>query len=111
MARFSNKFKAKRTIDKDGIAYGSQAEKKYLGQLAILQKAGLITDLVMHPQWQLEVNGKLIGRYTADAAYRDEHGHYIVVDVKSPATARLADYRLRKKLMLAIHDIEITEVY
>ena len=48
------------------------------------------------------VNGKKIGRYTADFRYVDSTGVAIVEDVKSKVT-RTRDYMLRKKI-LATYD-------
>jgi hypothetical protein len=109
MAR-PNKFKAKpQTID--GTRYASTKEAKRSQELGILQKAGLIRNLLIHPSWPLVVNGHMIGRYTSDFSYYDvEQSRQVVEDVKSPATAKLADYRLRKKLMLALYGIQIEEV-
>lgn len=35
---------------------------------------------------------------------------WVVEDVKSPASAKLAAYRLKRHLMRTVHGIEITEV-
>ena len=47
-----------------------------------------------------------IAKYVADFTYEDKHGNLVVEDVKGRATAT---YRLKKKLMLACHGIEIVE--
>ena len=47
--------------------------------------------------------------YTSDFTYR-ENGELVVVDVKSDITRKQADYVLRRKLMLYVHGIKITEV-
>jgi hypothetical protein len=74
-------------------------------------KDGEITDLEIHPVYQILVNDQKICRYTADSQYRNKEGTLIVEDVKSPITARMPRFRLIKKLMKAVHNITILEVY
>lgn len=107
MAR-PNKFRNK-PITIEGTRYASRAEARRGQELAILSKAGVIKHLIHQPQWLLEVNGYKIGRYTGDFSYFED-GALVVEDVKSPITAKQADYKLRKKLMLALYGIEIEEV-
>ncbi len=45
--------------------------------------------------------------YLADFVYLDEAGHRVVEDVKGAATP---EYRLKRKLMLHVHGIEIREI-
>ena len=117
-----NKYKAQPTTV-DGIKFDSKREAERYGELKLLERAGEIRDLVPHPRFALAVNGfdgqdHHICLYTADFSYfelrthgRSRRWERIVEDVKNPATARRADYVLRKKLMAAIHGIEIREVF
>lgn len=78
--------------------------------LSLLQTAGIIQGLTVHPRFELIVNGHKIGRYTADFQYKDTvTGELIVEDVKSSAT-KTRDYVLRRALMLALHNIRIVEI-
>ena len=72
-------------------------------------RAREISDLEVHPKFDLMVNGVKIGRYTADFRYK-KGSDVIVEDVKSRAT-KTRDYVLRKKI-LATYDppVIITEV-
>jgi hypothetical protein len=38
-------------------------------------------------------------------------GKTVVEDVKSPATVKLPEYRIKKALMKAVHDVDIQEVF
>tara|TARA_R100001460_G_scaffold32478_4_gene63691 strand:+ start:16084 stop:16323 length:240 start_codon:yes stop_codon:yes gene_type:complete len=78
-------------------------------ELELLLRAKEITDLELHPKFDLMVNGVKIGRYTADFRYKNG-SDIIVEDVKSKAT-KTRDYMLRKKI-LATYDppIIITEI-
>jgi len=104
-----NKYNAKKTTV-DGIKFDSKREAKRYGELKLWEKSGGINRLRVHPSWDLIVNEVFIGRYTADFVYHTWADVLVVEDVKSPATAKRADYRLRKRLMLALHGIEIEEV-
>ena len=81
-------------------------EGKRLEALRLMQAAGEITDLIAHPSFDLiawsPAGPRIIGRYTADAAYR-ENGRAIVEDTKSEATRKRQDYSLRRRVFLANH--------
>ncbi|MFM7810391.1 MAG: hypothetical protein ACKO7M_01240, partial [Acinetobacter junii] len=49
-------------------------------------------------------------RYFADFTYYNTRGEYIVEDVKSAATRKLASYRNKKHLMKTVFDIDVREV-
>lgn len=112
----TNKYRARPTTV-DGIKFDSKREAARYGELKLRERAGEIRDLVCHPKFSLVVNGFRVGGYTADFSYDERvptfrHRYvFVVEDVKSPATAKRADYVLRKKLMAAIHGIEIREVF
>jgi hypothetical protein len=58
-------------------------------------------------RYPLAVNGEPVATYVADFVY-DEDGATIVEDFKSPAS-RTPLYRLKKRLMWAVHGIDIRE--
>ena len=93
----------------DGITFDSLDEAARYGDLKIEEKAGLIVDLHVHKSFRLVVNGIHICDYESDFTYQRE-GTLVVEDVKSPGTITYA-YRIKKKLMLAIHGIQIQEVF
>jgi hypothetical protein len=93
----------------DGITFDSLDEAAHYGELKIEEKAGLITDLHVHKTFRLVVNGVHVCDYESDFTYRRD-GQLIVEDVKSPGTVTYA-YRIKKKLMLAVHGIVIQEVF
>jgi len=103
-----NKYNAiKQTYN--GEVFDSKKELKRYMELELLLRAKEITDLELHPKFDLMVNGVKIGRYTADFKYKNG-SDIIVEDVKSKAT-KTRDYMLRKKI-LATYDppIIITEI-
>lgn len=102
-----NKYSAIKT-EVDGIIFDSKREATRYQDLRVMQQAGLITDLTLQPEFQLIVNGVKIAAYRGDFEYR-ENGQRVIEDTKSDFTCRLMWYRMKKKLMLALYQIEIRE--
>lgn len=105
---------AERTMD--GILFHSKAEMVRYCSLKIMQKAGLISDLELQPEYVLlegfkhPDHGRLSPiRYRADFRYKDmKSGKIIVEDVKG---ARTDVYRIKKILLLWRYpDINFVEV-
>lgn len=107
-------------IHVDGVRFASKKEAARFLELQCWQKAGQIADLEVHPVYPLHVmelwrSGSpivvtTVGKFTADFQYTNlQTGEIVVEDVKSDATKTDA-YKLRKRLVEAIHGITITEV-
>ena len=92
----------------DGETFDSRKEAARYRELKLMQAAGEITCLGVHPKYVFNINGEPIGTYHPDFAYVKD-GNLIVEDVKSSAT-RTEAYRLRKKLMKALHGIDVQEI-
>jgi len=94
-----------RRVVEDGYLFDSVAERNHYLGLKLLQLAGDIQQLQVHPTYILQegfrhaLSGKRIRAitYTADFAYI-EGGQTIVVDVKG---ARTEAYRIKSKLFMA----------
>ncbi len=114
----ANKYHA-RKCTVDGIQFDSRREAERYRELHILKRAGLIRNLELQPEFLILVStlyGKSprplvrVGRYRADFRYVDtDTGQLVIEDAKSPAT-RTTAYRLRKRLVEAIHGVTIREV-
>lgn len=89
----------------DGIVFDSKMEAARYNDLKLLEKAGEIESLIVHPVFPIVVNDTVICRYIADFSYY-EGEKKIVEDVKGFKTR---DYILKKKLVKAIYGIEILE--
>ena len=108
-AKRGNKYHA----EKSG-GYASRKEHRRANELRLMQRAGLISDLRDQVSYELipaqyDAKGKLIERscaYVADFVYIDEKGNTVVEDTKG---MRTDVYRIKRKLMLRIHGIRITE--
>lgn len=93
----------------DGITFHSRKEAKYYGQYKMIKLAGKLLSFEMQKPFNLDVNGEHIAIYKADFVLYYPCGRIEVVDVKSEATRVIQTYRIKKKLMHAIHGITIIE--
>lgn len=89
----------------DGIKFDSRKEAARWIELRLLEKARLISGLQRQVKYDLVVNGTKVCSYVADAVYI-ENGELVVEDTKSVAT-QTPVFRLKAKLMAAIHGIKI----
>ena len=114
--------------------YDSRKEARYSLLYKQMERDGEISDLRMQVPFeiipaiweeydevvQLKTKTKVVRKkrckqrathYIADFVYIDNAtGKEMVVDVKSDITRQNAEYRLKKKMMLAFNNIEIVEV-
>ncbi|MDI9720514.1 DUF1064 domain-containing protein [Acinetobacter junii] len=112
-----NKFNAQK-IELDGMTFDSKKEHKRYIELKAMQQRGEIFGLEHHTKFELAPKTKLEGekrvkpalRYFADFTYYISTGEYIVEDVKSAATRKLASYRNKKHLMKTVFNIDVREV-
>lgn len=99
----------------DGITFASKAEAKRYNELKRLEQSGHISALELQPTYQLAPGVKYTGaaracpalRYRADFRYIDHLGVQVVEDVKGMPTE---GYRIKKHLLMALHNIEVREV-
>lgn len=94
--------KEARTVD--GIVFDSKREAARYLELRAMERAGLISELELQPEFELQEAFTRAGKreraitYRADFRYRDdESGHWIVEDVKG---MRTEVYRIKRKLLL-----------
>jgi len=103
-----SKYNSRPTRCRQSAMHHSAMEARRCDELHVLQAGGLISELEAHPQpsFELEVNGVHVCRYVPDFRYQ-EGDRLVVEDVKGHQTA---EYKLKARLMLACHGIEIQEV-
>jgi hypothetical protein len=92
----------------DGKKFDSKAEGARYVELKRLQEGGVISGLRTQEEFALPVNGVLVCKYLADFCYVDSDGNRVVEDVKGGPVTQV--YAIKKKLMKAIHGIEIKEL-
>ena len=97
-----------------GITFDSKAEHKRWQYLSMLERAGEILNLRLQVPFvlitaQVSPSGKKERPtlYLADFVYLDATGAQVVEDVKGAVTP---EFRLKRKLMLHVHGIEVKEV-
>lgn len=116
-----NKYHNKK-FQKDGMTWDSKKEYYRYKQLKYLEKEGKIRDLLCQVQFPLlpsqKVDGRVVERpvrYIADFTYYepidgydwDKGFQFVVEDAKGFKTP---EYRIKKKMMLYFHGIQIREV-
>lgn len=113
-------------VEINGIKFDSKREARRYRELALLERAGSITDLRLQVKFVLipaqrepdtigkrggVKRGKLIERecaYIADFVYTDTStGEQVVEDTKG---MRTTEYIIKRKLMLYVHGIRIKEI-
>ena len=106
-----NKYKNRR-ITVNGITYDSKKEYRRHYELMLMERSGMITNLERQVKYVLipsqRINGKVVERelaYRADFRYT-QGGETVVEDVKGFKTP---EYKIKKKLMLYFHGIQIKE--
>ena len=101
-----SKFNAKK-VTIDGIEFDSTFEGERYSILKMLEKGKAIRDLELQVKFPIIINDILICNYIADFVYY-ENGKRIVEDAKGVKTP---EYRLKKKLMKAVNNIDILETF
>lgn len=95
----------------DGVEFDSQKEADRYGINKMRLVAGEIKWLELQVPYIFVVGGTTVSKYIADSRYElTATGELVVEDVKSEATRKLRPYRMKKKLMKAIFDIDIVEI-
>lgn len=104
-----SKYGNKKTVV-DGITFDSKREAERYIKLKAMQAAGAIDRLELQVKYNFAINGVKLGFYKADFRYLElDQGHavrFVVEDVKGMLTPV---YRLKKKLMKAIYNIDVRE--
>jgi len=101
----------------DGHVFDSKKEARRYQELCLLEAAGKIQALQVHPKYELiqsfrDRGGHTIRRVTVtwDFAYTED-GRKVVEDVKSPPTRKETAYNLRRKMFLnRYRNVEFREV-
>ena len=101
-----------------GIKFDSRREAARYVELVAMWRAGDISEPICQPSFELipaqvACSGKKERgvTYIADFSYRRRDGSRVVEDVKSPVTAKLPAYIIKRKLMLRVHGIEVVEIF
>ena len=117
----ANKFNAVRTVT-ENAAYDSKHEASRIESLFVLEQAGVICNLRVHPIYDLVVGGVHIAKYEADANFLVKKefvlhtldgpltlmpGEFCTVDAKGCKTPA---YKMKRRLMKGIHQIEVLEI-
>lgn len=91
--------------------FASKREFNRWCELQMLERSGIISDLKRQVPFALNVNRMLICTYIADAVYTSQDGKTVIEDSKGLRSgAAYQIFKLKAKLMLAIHGIRVLEI-
>ena len=103
----SSKFGAKKTIV-DGITFDSKWESERYGQLKAMERGGIVTDLELQVKYDIVINDIKICKYIADFVYKEESPDGKIKEIVEDAKGfETPEFKLKKKLMKAVHNIDI----
>ena len=102
-----NKYGAKTVKAPDGQVFDSQKEYNRWCELRLLERFGKISDLRRQVSYELipKQAGERACKYVADFVYQKD-GKTVVEDAKG---CRTDAYKIKRKLMLWVHNIRIKE--
>ena len=93
------------------VCFDSAKEHKRYLDLRILEDAGKIKSLQVHPKYEFEINGVKIGTYTCDLRYWVDGEGYHIEDAKGYMNAPQKQlFDIKCKLMKALYGIEVQVV-
>lgn len=102
----------------DGYVFDSTSEWKRYKRLKFEQSIGNITELEVHPSFELDIGGQeeddVEGEYciySADFKYKNSKGEEIVEDVKSPALYDDQTLRLKLRMLKAQYGIKVILIH
>ena len=108
-----SKFNNRRVRTAAGVSFDSQSEARRWGELLLLQRAGEIRGLTLHPRFHLDVNGIRVADMIPDFLYEcrnpESPKDWIKVceDRKGGTVTQTREFKIKCKLMKAIHNIDI----
>ena len=103
----SSKFGAKKTMV-DGITFDSKWESERYGQLKAMERGGIVTDLELQVKYDIVINDIKICKYIADFVYKEESPDGKIKEIVEDAKGfETPEFKLKKKLMKAVHGIDI----
>ena len=91
----------------NGVRYDSKKEAEQAKRLDLLIEGGYVRSWQRQVRYRIVVNGMRVCTYVCDFLVTMADGEVEVMDVKGFKTP---SYNLKKKLMKAVHGIEIVEV-
>lgn len=96
----------------DGHYFQSKAELLRYQQLKKMLDEGLIAELEMQPSYPIIVNNQKICSYRADFRYKviDELGRTLRIAVEDVKGWKTDVYAIKKKLVEAVHHIDLCEI-
>ena len=93
-----------------GNKFASQAEGRRYTELLMLVQSKFIKDLVLQPRFRIEVNSIKICDYVADFRYSELVDGQLIDRIEDVKGILTPVYKLKKKLLKAVHGLDIIEI-
>ena len=102
-----SKYRNRKTVV-DGLTFDSKREAEYYAGLKLREKSGEVYEVELQRPFKITINGLLICTYRCDFSFFDDiEKRFRVIDVKGVETDV---FRLKRKLMKAVHKIDVEVV-
>jgi len=95
----------------DFYYFASKFEAARYAELRLQEKTGHITDLKTQVTFPIKVNSVHICKYIADFTYKNLAGDLVVEDTKGHEKAVTETFKLKRKLVGAVHGIDVKTIY
>lgn len=105
-----NQFGAVKQSD-DGYTFDSTSEWKRYKRLKFELENGNISDLIVHPSYDLDIGGGQTSTYSADFSYVNKDGKTIVEDVKNPELREDMGLKLKLRMLRLQHNIIVMLIH
>lgn len=104
MGKYHNK-----KVTVNGLDFGSLKEAMHYTELVLRQKRGEIKNLQTQVKFELipKIGKERACSYIADFVYEDKDGNKIVEDVKGSKQMITDVFKIKRKLMKKIYDIDV----
>lgn len=102
----THKYNARRTTV-DGISFDSLKEARRYGELKLLEKAGKIVDLKIHPSFPIVIDGKNICVVELDFSYSLRYQYSLVEVYEDAKGFDTAISKLKRKLVEAVYGFKV----
>jgi hypothetical protein len=101
-------------VELDNYKFDSFKEAKRYSELKLLERAGKIENLQVHPKYEFYHNNVRLGSFKPDFSYK-ENGEVVIEDVKAISKTgkkpTVTDgYRLRRNMLKAFYNLDVREI-
>jgi len=102
-----SKYRAIKTRNANGVLFDSKKEARLDPVIMMYSKSDFVKEVIRKKVYPIVINGVLVCKYVSDWTILFKNGTEQVYDAKGYKTQV---YKLKKKLMKAVHNLTINEL-